>query len=55
MKSRLDVVQKEGFQITSFEIAGAVEITGAAPDVHDLEFVEPSGDGGFGERSPELV
>ena len=51
----LDIVQKQGFQIAPLEIAGAVEIAGIAPDVHNAQFVEPGGDGGFGERPPELA
>jgi hypothetical protein len=32
-----------------------VEVAGAAFDVHDAQLVEPGGDGGLGERPPELA
>ena len=54
-KGGLDVVQKQGFQVPPFEIAGAVQVAGIAPDVHDAQLVEPGGDGGLGERTPQLV
>ena len=55
VKGGLDAVQKEGLQIPPFEIAGAVEIAGIALDIHHAELVEPGGNGGFGERPPELA
>ena len=50
-----DVVEKQGLQVSPFEVAGAVEVTGIALDVHDAKFVEPGGNGGLGERPPKLA
>ena len=55
MEGGLDVGEEQGFQVSPFEVAGTVEIAGIALDIYDAEFIEPGGNGGLGERPPELA
>ena len=54
MERVFDVAEKEGFNVSLFEVVGTVEKAGVSPDIDNRQFVEPGGDGGFGESPPKL-
>lgn len=55
MKGRLDIIQKKGFEVSPFEVAGAMQKAYAASDVHNGELVKPGGNSRFGKRAPKLA
>ena len=55
MQDCFDVFQKQGFDIALFKIVGTVKDKRISLNVHGLQFVEPSGNGGFRQVAFQLL